>query len=339
MTTVACRHLDVERADGSTYPLAYWEVDAGTEGPCVLVTAALHGSEVQGAEVLRRFVPEAEENLRRGRALLVPVANPLAVRARQPHIDFELGKSYGRDQVNNVNCTWPGKADGSNAQRLSHALYQALVSEATHLLDVHCWTEHWATTALARSGNEVSLRLAESVGVRFGRHGDWKPEVRQRPVFPCTLSSVFHDTGRAALAMELSGQYGFWAREVERGLRAVRNYFRFFELLPGEPDAGDEPFLWINDAEEVEVTAPHAGLFVGAGLRPSDAVEEGALLGHVLDLESLRTGEVRAPADGFLYQMGFGHEGTDENHTAWRHPYVDAGEVVAKVYRRKEKGA
>ena len=44
---------------------------------------------------------------------------------RQPHIDFELGRYYGSDRENNVNCSWKGTPDGTDAQRLSHALFES----------------------------------------------------------------------------------------------------------------------------------------------------------------------------------------------------------------------
>ena len=331
MACVETKRVEVTRNDGEPYCVPYWQVTSGQVGPSVLVTAALHANELQGAEILRRFLPIAEAELTRGSCMLVPFANPIAVQRHQPHIDFELGRYYGSDQVNNVNCTWPGDPSGSNAQRLSNALFNSVVREATHLIDLHCWQKRRAATALAREGREDSLRLAEATGVRFGRHSKPKGEATDGPKTPCTLSTYFHDTNRIAIAVEFAGQYGFWPRQIELGLRLLRNAFRQFEMLPGELEGQDEPFIWVNDAEMTEIPAPASGVFVPGDLALSDWVEAGQVIGHMLTVDSLRAVEVRAPMAGYLYELGPVREQGSEHTEKFMHPYAGEGELVAVV--------
>ena len=97
MATVKVRSVTANLRDGKLR-IPYWDVDTGRGGPCLLVTAALHGNEVQGAEVIRRFRDIAVRDLASGRVLLVPFANLSAVRKRRPHITSEpvaSGQSLG----------------------------------------------------------------------------------------------------------------------------------------------------------------------------------------------------------------------------------------------------
>ncbi len=331
MTDTQVKYVEAERTDGEKYRIPYWKVDSNQSGPCVLVTAVLHGNEVQGAEVIRRFLPMAESGLVRGSCLLVPFANPVAVRGHQPHIDFELSRFPGYKVSDNVNCTWPGKPDGNNAERLSHALFEAVVGDATHSIDLHCWNIFWATTALVREGHDLANRFAEVSALRFARRTEWKPEIKDRPVVPCLLTAYFNDTERTGICIEFAGQYGIWAAEVERGIRALVNCFRLLEMLPGEIEGQDEGPIWLNDAEEVKVPTTRTGLFVRSHWHTSDWVEEGALLGHVFSDEDLGSEELRAPASGYLYQYGCAHENTSEHSMMWTHPHVQEGEVVATI--------
>lgn len=333
MISLQLKSVTAQRTDGTEYGVSYWDVKSGTAGPCVLVTAALHGNEVQGTEVIRQFLPELRGGMVRGRCLVVPMANPEAIRTHWPHIDFEMGRSYSSDRANNVNCTWPGDAEGSNAQRLSHALFEALVGDATHCIDLHCWNCFWAGTALPRGACELSMQLARATALRFARRGDGPPPGVERPAVPTLLTSYFLGTGRPALAIEFCGQYGFWKREVERGVRALRNCFRVLEMLPGDLEGQEEPQLWLNNVEMVDVPAPVSGLFVAGAHAPSDPIEKGTRLGHIVGLETLTAFDVFAPCDGYLYQFGAVHPNTSEHTMMWTHPYAPEGEPVAKIAR------
>lgn len=75
--------------------IPYWDIDSGVQGPCLLISAALHGNEVQGVEVIRRFRDLAATGLVRGRVLLLPFGNLPAVRNRRPHITSGPETPYG----------------------------------------------------------------------------------------------------------------------------------------------------------------------------------------------------------------------------------------------------
>lgn len=318
--------------DGSSYRVPYWHVDSGKDGPSVLVTAALHGTELQGSEMLRQFLPTLRKKLLRGSCMLFPFANPAAVRRQQPHIDFEFGRNYGRDRVNNVNGTWPGKADGSSAQRLSHALYEAVVKPATHLIDLHCWQRKQAATGLARTGRQDSLDVVNASGLPFGRHSEWEPHIKQRPVTPCTLSSIFHDTDRTAMTVEFSGQYGFWPEQLNLGLGALTNVFRHFHMLAGAPRRPARPTVWLNDSKQIKVKAPTSGVFVPASVELGGWIDRGEPLGHIFAIGSLKSFTVEAPGAGYLWRMGPMHTQQDKQVRMLFHPYVEKGEQVAETY-------
>ena len=323
--------VGVELTDGQSYHVPYWRIDSGVPGPRMLVTAALHGSELQGSEALRRFLPEAEQGVVRGSCCLVPFANPVAVRRHQPHIDFEHGRYYGSDSVNNVNCSWPGKAGGSNAERLSHALFHALVEDADCLLDLHCWQRVRAATGLARAGRQDSIDLANAAGLPFGRRCQWQPEVKERPITPCVLSSYFHDTDRTAACVELCGQYGFWSEQVELGLRAIRSSLRHLGLMDGEPEEPPRPTVWLDESEQVEVTASCAGVFAPTPVALGDWIGAGTALGHILTIDDLSTVEVLAPRSGYLYRLGPTHDRNEEQTRMFLHPYVNQDQTLAEL--------
>lgn len=327
MTQATLKTVKAELASGEKYDVRYWDVDSGKDGPCVLILAALHANELQGAEILYRVLPEIESGLLKGRCLVVPFANPKALERYHPHIDFEYDHYYGNDAKNNVNCSWPGNPEGTSAERLSHALREAVVEQATHLLDLHCWNRVWAAAALAPQGDEPSMRLAEATALRFAVR---RPR-RTEP--PYTVVGYLLDTGRTAIAVEFAGQYGFWPKEVERGIVVARNFLRCLEMLPGELEGKDEPTLWMDESEETEITAPVAGVFLPEPLATSDFIAEGSLLGYILSHETLTKTPVPAPTSGYLYKYGALHKDLIEHVRAFHHPFVKEGELIASIVR------
>ncbi len=325
MAQVEMRYVEPTLSTGESYRIPYWHIDSGRDGPCVLVTAALHRGELQGSEAVRRFKPVVEEDLLCGSCMLIPFANPEATRRRQPHIDFEVGRYYGRDSVNNVNCSWPGDPEGSSEQRLSNALFHAVVEPATKLIDLHCWQHITAATGLANSDRPDSIEAVNAAGPPFGRHGQWKPEVKERPVTPCTLTSCFHDTDRTAFCVELSGQNGFWPDQVELGLQILNNTFRHFGMLPGEPVKPEYPTVWLNDCEQMEVLAPASGVFVAAPLSPGDRVKQGDRLGHIVLMDSFDIVPIAAESNAVVFRFG----NYKEQAAMPFHPYVEREEPLA----------
>jgi len=331
MSDINVSFIDVPLDNPCRIP--YWEVQSGRPGPCVLVTAAMHGNEVQGSEVVRRFAADHAHQLTRGSCLLVPFANPPAMQRHHPHIGFEPGRYYGNDTQNNINLTWPGDANGNQTQRLADMLFKTLVPDATHLIDFHCWAAA-ATTVLVRTDHRASVELAKASNFRFLRASAPSTAPRDQPTFPCTLNDYFVDTGRSAITLEFDGQYVIKEHEVADGLRCLQNCLHHLDMLPSTSQAADQPQIWLEKTQRTEVLTPCQGLFVQApDIRTSQYVSEGQKLGHVLRDDNLETVDISAPASGYLYVLGRRDPARkgDEFEMRYYHPYVRAESTVAVI--------
>ena len=102
-------------------------------------------------------------------------------------------------------------------------------------------------------------------------------------------------------------------------------------MFEGQPEGCEEGPPWLDDCEEVDLTAPCDGLFVREAYDTSDRIEEGAGLGHIFSDADLGTTELAAPASGYLYQYGAAPPNTSAHSMMWTHPHVRKGEVLAKT--------
>lgn len=349
MSKAKVKYLPVRIKDRPEFKIAYWEIDSGKEGPVLLITAALHGNEVHGSEVMRRFQPMAEKKIVKGRMILIPFANPPALWNRRPHIISTLAHPKGKeiwdkeknilrfDLHDNINCTWPGNPEGNEAEQVSHVLYNNIVKQATHLIDMHCWSRFSITAALSSDKKEhlefarISALPAISVTPYV------KPVKEGIPDFPCTLGMLFKATGRLAFDMEFSGQYVLYEKEVKRGVRMLSNCSKYLGMFLGKPEGLEETVIYNdNKAKKVTVTAPSEGLFSESGLSLGDYVKKGALLGTLFSDRTLKTKEIKAPISGYLYAYGHYRRFCDAD-LAEMHPYSDKGDTLAIIVQSPKK--
>jgi predicted deacylase len=110
------------------------------DGPSLLVTAALHGDEINGTGAIRHWLQTSQIQLLRGALLLVPVVNVLA---------FERHSRYLPDR-RDLNRCFPGSERGSLASRMARTVFDQLVSRCDFGIDLH--------TAAVRRTNFPNIR-------------------------------------------------------------------------------------------------------------------------------------------------------------------------------------
>jgi len=345
MARVKVKYLPVNIKGKPQFKMAYWDMDSGKEGPCLLVTAALHGNEVQGSEVIRRFCPVAEKQLVKGRMLLVPFANPLALWNRRPLIVSTLANPKGRiverlingkkilvaDSRDNINCTWPGNPEGNEAEQMSYILFNGIVKQATHNIDLHCYNRFWVTAAVPE-GEEKAIDFARAGAFPFVMPGP--PVVRERDFKgPYLLTGWLNANGGTAFAVEFSGQYVIVEKEVRIGVRALTNCSKYLGMFRGKMEGLEETVVCRDDrTREYKIIAPNEGLFAENGFAPGDFVKKGSLLGWLFSDRTLKTAEIKAPADGYLYAYGH-HRSLCDVDLADMHPYSDKGDTLAIILK------
>jgi len=97
-------------------------------GPTVCLTAAIHGDELNGIEVVRRALHGVDVATLRGTLIGVPVVNLLA---------FTRGARETPDR-RDLNRYFPGRPDGSFADRVAHSLWtQVVTPHCDYLIDFH----------------------------------------------------------------------------------------------------------------------------------------------------------------------------------------------------------
>ncbi len=102
-------------------------VNGVTPGPRLWLSAALHGDELNGVEIIRQVLAKIKPKQLRGTLLAVPIVNVFG---------FIEQSRYLPDR-RDLNRCFPGSENGSLASRLANLFMREIVSHSTHGIDLH----------------------------------------------------------------------------------------------------------------------------------------------------------------------------------------------------------
>ncbi len=132
-------------------------IHGNKEGPRMFVSAAIHGDEIIGTEIIRRLMKLKKINKLRGTLIAVPVVNVYG---------FLQQSRYSPDR-RDLNRFFPGSEKGSLTSQLADIFIDEIVNNSTHGIDLHAGSNHRTNLPQIRADidNPETLRLAEAFGV------------------------------------------------------------------------------------------------------------------------------------------------------------------------------
>jgi len=128
-------------------------------GPTVLITAGIHGDEVNGVEIVRQIIAKGINKPKKGTIICIPIINIFGFL----HMDREFPD--GRD----LNRMFPGTKTGSLASRVAYKLMREIVPQVDLILDYHTGGADRFNAAQIRIVNNDSAldELARIFGAPF----------------------------------------------------------------------------------------------------------------------------------------------------------------------------
>jgi uncharacterized protein len=299
-----------------------WVINGRRAGPRLFISAAIHGDELNGIEIIRRIRARPLAGLR-GTLLLVPVVNVFGLLHHARYLPDR------RD----LNRSFPGSERGSLAARLAHLFMNEIVARCTHGIDLHTGALHRSNLPQIRA--QLDDPETRALALAFGapvvldsrlRDGSLREAAAEKGI-----PTLMYEAGEAlrfdeisirmgvAGIIEVMRQLGMLRRKTPQRAHAARpvvadssHWVRApaggilrSALQLGQRISAGELLGRVSDpfgTHEVPVTASHAGIVIGCNSLP--LVNEGDALFHVARVE--RPGEafaaVEAIADSFRDQ-------------------------------------
>lgn len=130
-----------------------------TDGPVVLITAGIHGDEINGVEIVRQVIAKHINKPKIGTTICVPILNIFGF------LNQDRVFPDGRD----LNRVFPGTRTGSLASRVAYYFSKEIVPHADYCLDFHTGGAQRFNAAQIRiaPNNPELLKLAEIFNAPF----------------------------------------------------------------------------------------------------------------------------------------------------------------------------
>lgn len=251
-------------------------------GPRLFVSAALHGDELNGTEIIRRLL--AMPLLRRlsGTLVAVPVVNVYGFVSQQRYLPDR------RD----LNRSFPGSPRGSLAGRVAHAFLDNFVQGSTHGIDLHTGAIH--RTNLPQIRARLSTPGVEAMALAFRA-----PVVLNSSLRPGSLRASARDLGIPTLVYEAGEALRFDEVSIQTGVRGVLSVMRHLGMLPPAKQGRKKVPDAVIAHKSVWVRAPETGM-VSTRLRLGARIERGQLIGRIHDPLGDAEDPIRSPVAGVL---------------------------------------
>src|SRR5262249_48931240 len=115
-------------ASGYSLSIPVLVITGAKPGPCIGVSAMIHGDEIEGLLIVRELWRSIDPSELAGSLWMMPVANPLAMEAITRHTPIDML---------DMNRLFPGAPDGWLSEQQAYAITNGFISKIDYLVDIH----------------------------------------------------------------------------------------------------------------------------------------------------------------------------------------------------------
>lgn len=279
-------------------------------GKRVFVSAAIHGDELNGIEIIRRLMKLNVLKKLQGTIILAPIVNVYGIMTHSRYLPDR------RD----LNRSFPGSTKGSLASRVAKIFYDEIVCKCDLGIDLHTASIHKSNLPQIRTNinNPETFKLAKAFGAPVILHSELRDG---------SLRQYADENGIPILLYEAGEALRFDETAIRIGVNGIINVLREMEMLPkvikkrktipiitkssqwirandsgilrtikalGDTVQKDEVIAYIDepiDLNPKEVKASFDGVIIGKSQIP--LVQEGDAIFHIAKLHDLEKAETK----------------------------------------------
>lgn len=258
---------------------------AANPGPTILITAALHGDEINGVEIVRQLIARKLNKPKRGTIICIPILNVFG---------FLQNNRYfpdGRD----LNRVFPGTKTGSLASRVAYYFTREILPYADLCLDFHTGgaSRFNAPQIRIKSGDNRLMELAEIFNAPF-------------TVYSKTIEKSYRKTcdtkGIPSLLFEGGKSFDSNKNIAKEGVEGIMRILAHFDMLSQKkvPVATRGQTVIIDKAKWVRA---HRSGLLHVKIQCNQHVLKGELLATITDPYGKMRFRVSAPNDGYIISV------------------------------------
>jgi predicted deacylase len=251
------------------------------DGPRLFISAAIHGDEINGVEIIRRLLRLRALNRVRGTLIAVPVVNVYG---------FIENSRYLPDR-RDLNRFFPGSLKGSLTSGLAHTFMEEIVGKSTHGIDIHTGANHRFNLPQVRGylDDPETKRLALAFGAPVVLDANLRDGSLRQAVLERNIPMLLYEAGEVLRFDEMG---------IRAGVQGIVSVMGSIGMLPEKAvrKSRVEPKIarsstWVRAAASGIL---HTGVSVGG------MVTEGSKIGEIVDPFGEDGADVVSPVSGIV---------------------------------------
>ena len=261
------------------------EVVRGKEdGPVLFVSAAVHGDEINGVEIIRRLLTKKAIKNIKGTLITIPIVNVFG---------FNTKSRYLPDR-RDLNRNFPGSEKGSLTAQLAYTFMTEIVEKCTHGIDLHC--------AAVNRVNLPQIRAClDDKNTKAMAHAFNVPVVLHSALRDGSLRAAARDLKIPMLLFEGGEALRFNEKTIKSGLNGVLSVMREIGMLKPLKNKS-VPHDVFTARSSHWVRAPHSGI-LSVKVNLGERVKKGKVLGIISDPFGQEKHEIIARRTGIVIGM------------------------------------
>lgn len=254
-------------------------------GPTVLITAGIHGDEVNGVEIVRQVIAKGINKPKKGTIICVPLINVFGF----IHMDREFPD--GRD----LNRVFPGSEKGSLASRVAHKLMTEIAPFADLILDFHTGGAGRFNAPQVRisQGEPVLDELATVFGAPFVLYSKNTNK---------TFRQSCQKLGIPMLLFEGGKSFHIDPIVTNTGVNGIKRILAHLGMLSSKFKASKPKKTTTFITQSKWIRAKHSGMF-RATTPINSLVSKGDVVGHITDPYGKSNLFVKSEHSGYIINV------------------------------------
>lgn len=248
-------------------------------GPTVFLTAAIHGDEINGVEIVRQLTYTLDPKSLRGTVVSVPIVNVPGFNHHSRYLPD------GRD----LNRSFPGDPQGSQTARVAHLVWNEIIRPCQFGIDFHTASSGRQNMPHIRADvdDETVRRMAKAFGPNVILHGRGRKGSIRREACAVGIPTIVFEAGEAGR---------FERRTVRLGLDGTFNVLHELRMIEW---TRVEPSYQVIVRTGEWVRADRGGI-VNVLVEPGDLVYSGDELGVISNPYGRELKAIKAPFTGLV---------------------------------------
>ncbi len=255
-------------------------VNGSEPGARLWLSAAIHGDELNGVEIIRQVLQRISPAELKGSIIAVPIVNIFG---------FIEQSRYLPDR-RDLNRSFPGSAKGSLASRLANLFMEEIVKHATHGIDLHTASDHRINLPQIRANlhDPQTYKCAEAFGAEVMIHATTRDGSLRQAATKQGIPILLYEGGEALR---------FDSHAIQVGVAGILRVMDMLQMYALQSAIAPSTSAVVKKTQWVR--SPQSGI-LRLNVTLGDRVRSKQILGTIVDVFGDTSAELLAPSRGLV---------------------------------------